>query len=91
MNRVLANFCECKNTLGFSSVECMFSMPAICNELMLRKIIEPSDNHTILDPDDELRELPSGSKHSIPKSKYHLVSIEDITRILLAEIWNDWS
>jgi hypothetical protein len=68
----------------------MFSMPAIGNEFMLRKIIEPSDNRTILDPYDELRELPSGSKHSISESKYHLISIKDIARILLAEIWNNW-
>lgn len=69
----------------------MFSMPAIGNELMLRKIIEPSDNRTILDPDDELRELPSGSKHSISEGEYHLICIKDIARILLAEVWNDWS
>ena len=66
-------------------------MPAIGNEFMLRKIIEPSDNRTILNPDDELRELPSGSKHSISEGEYHLICIENIARILLAEVWNDWS
>ena len=66
-------------------------MPAIGNEFMLRKIIKPSDNRTILDPYDELSELPSGSKHSISESEYHLVSIKDIARIFLAEVWNDWS
>lgn len=91
MNRILANFCECENAFGFSSIECMFSIPTISNEFMLRKIIKSSDNYRVFDPDDELRELPRGSKHPISKSKYHLVSIKDITYILLTEVWNNWS
>lgn len=88
---ILANFCECENTLRFSSIVSVFSMPSIGDELMLRKIVEPSDNCTIFYPDDELGELPTCSFHAISESKDHLIWVKDITCVFLSKEWDSES
>lgn len=87
MYYVLANFCECENTLRFSSVVSVFSMPPIGDELMLREVIEPSYDCIIFYPDDELGEFPTRSFHTISESKDHLIWVKDITCVFLSEKW----
>ena len=67
-----------EDRLVLASFEEMRPKPAKRDQLMLRKVILPTDDSVVFEPDNELREVDMKLIERVFQGEEHLVGIEDI-------------
>src|SRR3989338_6576338 len=67
----------------------MHPEPSISQKLMLWHIVEASEDGLVLDPYDQLSEMPPGVLHALTQREDHPVRVEAVERVLPCEEGGD--